>query len=381
MKVDPARARSRRLLYLSLQPTREGQASHAHVLEIITGLRRRGWSIRLVEPPAPTLGRLDALRRLLGIVEAHAQLIVSILRDRPDAVYIRSHFAALPASLVLRLVGVRTVQELNGPIDDAYDAWPWLRRFRRLVRFSVASQLIWAQEVIAVTPELAEYVSRLGRVSDEAVVIGNGADPDRFHPQAVGRVMCDGPYAVFVGALARWQGIGVLIDATRCDEWPSGVKLVVAGDGVDRRLVSAAVRQGSVVWLPNGPYGDVPGLIAHARVAVVPQLATARSNIGLSPLKLFEAMACAMPVVVTDVPGLADPVRATNCGLVVAPNDPHALAHAVREIATRPTDSMAMGERGRQAVMDRYSWDARAGATHAVLLRAIAGSGRNRVYP
>lgn len=40
----------RRMAYLCLQATREGQASYAHVHEIIKGLEHRGWEVQLFEP-------------------------------------------------------------------------------------------------------------------------------------------------------------------------------------------------------------------------------------------------------------------------------------------------------------------------------------------
>jgi glycosyltransferase involved in cell wall biosynthesis len=150
------------------------------------------------------------------------------------------------------------------------------------------------------------------------------------------------------------------------------LQLVVAGDGVDRVLVETAARTGNVKWFPMVPYRDVAGLVARARVAVVPQLASPRARIGLSPLKLFEAMACATPVVVSDLPGLNDVVRATGCGVVVPPGDPRALARAVREMVYSEVEPEEMGKRGRAAVLGQYSWDARAGATDAVLRRVLS---------
>ena len=375
MKSSASQQSYRRLIYLCLQPTREGQASHAHVLEIIAGLEKRGWSVRLIEPPTPTPGRFDALRRAAHIVLAQVRFALEVARHRPDAAYVRLHFAALPASLLLRLLRVGTVQEVNGPLADAYDAWPWLRWFGRLVRFSAAHQLMWAQDVIVVTPELCPYVSNLGRLRHDPTVIGNGADPDRFHPQAAEREAAYDPYVVFVGALATWQGIGTLIDATRRDAWPPGVGLVIAGDGRDRRLVIGALPEGRVKWLGNVPYAEVPALISRAQAALVPKLASTGPFLGLSPVKLYEAMACAVPVVVTDVPGLADTVRQADCGVVVASGDALGVAQAVRDIVSGVIDGPALGRRGRDAVLGQYSWDVRAEATHALLERMLASTG------
>ena len=122
----------RRLDYLCLQPTRQGQASFAHVNEILAGLVRRGWQTRLIEPPLPTPGRSDGIRRAL--VAALVQLrywLRSRLRPAPF-VYVRTHFLTFPSALVARATRAIVVQEMNGPIEDGYDAWPQLAATRPL---------------------------------------------------------------------------------------------------------------------------------------------------------------------------------------------------------------------------------------------------------
>ena len=134
----------RRLDYLCFQPTREGQASYAHVHEIIAGLRRRGWEVSLVEPAHPRPGRLDGFRRAI------AQLTMQIRywvrrRGRPAPfIYIRGGFLTLPTAAIARLAGASVVQEINGPIEDAYDAWPQLRPLHPLIRVSMSAQIRWA---------------------------------------------------------------------------------------------------------------------------------------------------------------------------------------------------------------------------------------------
>ena len=93
-----------------------------------------------------------------------------------------------------------------------------------------------------------------------------------------------------------------------------------------------------------------------------------RAPTGVVPLKLFEAMACGVPVVVTDLPGQADIVSRYRCGLVVPADDPVAIADAVATLARDEPLARLMGQRGRRAVVDHYSWDAAAGRTHETLL-------------
>jgi len=179
---------------------------------------------------------------------------------------------------------------------------------------------------------------------------------------------------VFVGALASWQGIQTVLAATKSPAWPSGVDVVIAGDGKERGLVEAAAREDARIrWLGTIPYSQTPALLAGSMAALVPKSDSSAAAFGLSPLKLFEAMASGIPVVVSDLPGLGDVVRAHACGLAFPAGDADALARSVAEIAGDVAQSDAMGSRGRNAAVTLYSWDARARQTEGLLLELAAG--------
>jgi glycosyltransferase involved in cell wall biosynthesis len=124
------------------------------------------------------------------------------------------------------------------------------------------------------------------------------------------------------------------------------------------------------------PYRDIPAIVAGSLAALVPMSSLPRSGYGLSPLKLFEAMSCGVPVVASDLPGLADIVRAHDCGLIFPAGDPDALGRSVAELAAHGHRAREMGRRGREAAEGYYSWDARAGETEQVLLHAQARRSR-----
>ena len=357
--------------YICMQPTRQGQASYAHVNEIVAGLRRRGWEVRLVEPPHPRPGRADGLRR--AFAAASTQLAFALrCRLRPARfVYIRSHFLTLPSALLAKAAGSIVVQEVNGPMGDVFDAWPRLRPLSRLLSLVERTQLRWADAVVLVTPGLEAYVrERTGR-GDGYHVIGNGANVDLFEPSTSQAGAHPRPYAVFVGALVSWQGIDTVLEAVGAATWPSGVDLVVAGDGTERERVATAARANPRVrWLGTIPYKDAPALVSGSLAALVPMADAPRSRYGLSPLKLFEAMACAVPIVASDLPGLGDAVREHDCGFTFPAGDSDALARSVAELADDPARARAMGSRGRSAAAALYSWDARSGQTEHVLVEA-----------
>lgn len=365
-----------RLAYLCLQATREGQASHAHVHEIIAGLRKRGWGVQLFEPTYAPSGDLPPPHKRLGeFLRTQARLQREA--RHVDAVYIRAHpFAFLTARWSANR-NLLTVQEINGPYQDLLIAFPRLKYGFPLFRWGMRRAYQMADALIAVTEELKAWVVREG-VKKPVYVIPNGANTERFHPDAPLSRTLPERYVLFFGALAPWQGIDTILEAVRLPVWEPSLSLVVAGDGVKRREVEAlAASDPRIVSLGRVPYPEMPGIIARSLAGLSPQNNEAnRSQTGLFPLKVFETLACGAPVIVTDFPGMADLVRSEQCGLIIPPGDAHALAQAAAHLARNPQEREAMGKRGRNAIVQSHSWDQRAADTHEVLMRLVEGRHR-----
>lgn len=364
-------ARSRRLDYLCLQPTSQGQASYAHVNEIVGGLRRRGWTVDLIETAQPRPGRLDGIRR--AVAAAVTQLgYWAHSRFRPaPVVYIRFHFLSLPTAAVARIAGSTVIQEVNSGANDAYDMWPGLRPFHRLLVWTARTQIRWADATIAVSEPIADYVDGLTGRPGACHVVGNGADVELFSPSRRGDPS-PRPYAVFVGALASWQGIDVAVEAAASAAWPANVDLVIVGDGRERdRVLAATQRHDHIRWLGTLPYRDVGPVIAGSLAALVPTSDLGGARVSPSPVKLYEAMASGVPVVASDIVGVGEIVQRHGCGLVFPAGVALELARRVADLAGDPNLAAAMGARGRAAAVESYSWDVRAAQTEAVIEQTL----------
>lgn len=364
----------RRLAYLCLQATREGQASYAHVHEIIAGLRKRGWQVDLYEPSYARAAQEASLgRKLSQFLRVQVALIRALSHTRYDAVYIRHHPFDPLTVLAVRRLKIPFVLEVNGPFEDLYVAFPALRPLRwfwtPLMRYGMRV----ADAVVTVTEPLVQWAKR--EAGHERVsLISNGANTDLFRPDAEGELpkSVPIPYALFFGVLAPWQGIETLLEAVRLPEWPSSVNLVIVGDGALRPQVEQAVRSSErIVYLGKIPYRQMPVVIRHSVCGLAPMKAIERNQTGVMPLKVFETLACGAPAVVSDLPGMADLVRQGDCGIVIPPDDPAALANAVRRLYENPALRAEMGARGRELIVREHSWDVRAEATHRLLIQLI----------
>lgn len=150
-------------------------------------------------------------------------------------------------------------------------------------------------------------------------------------------------FFLFAGRLVREKGIFELLSAyaTLGEEMRQQVGLVYVGDGAARRQLEE--RAGSIS----------PGVIKFAGFAQREQLAQyyALAEMLILPtytdswgLVINEAMACGLPVVVSQVAGCAaDLVEENRNGLLIPPRDVPALSQAMRSLASQPELCVSMG--------------------------------------
>lgn len=219
------------------------------------------------------------------------------------------------------------------------------------------------------TDEIAE-LCRLGVPLERTSVVPCGVDLERFSP--------DGPRASRRPGHARLLSVGRLVprkgvdDVIRALAAVPHAELVVAGgpepDDIDSdpevvRLRDIAQHHGvadRVVFLGSVSRQDVPDLIRSADAVVsYPWY----EPFGIVPL---EAMACGVPVVVSDVGGMRDTVRHGVTGLRVKPRSPSLLADGLQRLLASPAVRAEMGRAGVERVRRRYGWSRVAAMTAEV---------------
>jgi len=131
---------------------------------------------------------------------------------------------------------------------------------------------------------------------------------------------------LFLGRHEPRKGLAVLLNAMR--ELPAGVRLVVASDGPEtdelRRSVAGDTR---IEWLGRISESEKIQRLRSADVFCAPSLGGESFGV-----VLLEAMAARTAVVASDLPGYANVARADRDALLVPPDDPAALAGALRRV-------------------------------------------------
>lgn len=88
------------------------------------------------------------------------------------------------------------------------------------------------------------------------------------------------------------------------------------------------------------------------------------SNLGspngsMGIIKIFESMEAALPIICSDVPVYREMMKKYKCGVLVDPNNPKQIEDAIRLLTTDKKLAYEMGQNGRKAVIEEYSWDAK----------------------
>jgi len=139
----------------------------------------------------------------------------------------------------------------------------------------------------------------------------------------------------------------------------AAVAFVLVGQGPDRERLRERSRElglGNVHFLPTVPKECIPALLAEMDAVYLGWLRRDIYRFGISPNKILDYMMAARPIVHAVDAG-NDPVDECGCGISVPPDQPDAVASAVLRLsALDPAERTAMGERGRQFVLQRHDY-------------------------
>lgn len=181
-------------------------------------------------------------------------------------------------------------------------------------------------------------------------VIHNGIDCEVFTPDAGEKQF---QRILFVGRLKESKGPIRLLRAFAniAGDFPD-LTLLFVGEGPlekkMRKLIRKLELKGRVELRGSVQNKKLPEIYAESTVLALPSMAE-----GL-PRTVLESLACKTPVVTTDLPQLEDLVD--GVGLTVSQQSSGELKTALSELLSNPDCQKKMGDRGRQRVINNYSW-------------------------
>jgi len=326
-----------------------------HVGQLAAHLRIRGHQALILAPAAGPVNGATVVGRPVRIGYNRSVAPVcpdprSVPRIRralaafaPDVVHVHEPFApstALFATLV-------------SPVPVVATFHAYAERSRALAVAAPLLGPVWRKLAvrIAVSEAAAAFVGR--RFRGAVRIVPNGVDLELFRRAAPATGLAEGRKLLFVNRLEPRKGFAVAVAALeRLALEFDDLRLIVAGDGPERAALDSLpddLRE-RVTMLGNVAHDDLPPYHAASNVFLGP--AVGGESFGIV---LVEAMAAGLPVAGSDIPGYREVVRPGVDGLLVRPNDPNALAAAVRSLLTQPDLAERLRASGLERA-ERFDW-------------------------
>lgn len=351
---------------------RKFSGGEVQVFLLMHGLRARGHRSILMAPAgslAAERARCDgfevrevALRSdldLLSVIRA-----TGILRElRPDLLHAHTARAAWLGGFAARRAGVPAIVT---------------RRMDRRVRPGWRTQWVYrdlTRAAAAISDSVAGALLEGGVARERIVVIHSSIDPAAYQATG-GRAQLRAELGadenelvvLTLGALVRRKGLDVLFAALeKLAQEGLAPAVWIAGDGEERVALEALARERSLTRVQFlGRRSDVADLLHAADLFAMP---SRREGLGVAAL---EALACGCPVVASRVGGLAEVIEDGVSGLLVAPEDPAALAEALAALIRDPQQRVRFAAEGHARIDARYRADAMVAAYEALYRRVLA---------
>jgi glycosyltransferase involved in cell wall biosynthesis len=232
-----------------------------------------------------------------------------------------------------------------------------------------------ADTVITISEAMVENIEARGVPRERIHLMPNGVDPAAFEPgepdpELVRRYRLEDKTVFgYVSSLDHpREGHEILIEATaKLLARGRKVACLIVGDGARRAELEGQARRagvgGAVVFTGRVPHDEVRAHYALLDIFVVPRR-NDRASRFVTPLKPFEAMAMAKPVVVSDLPALVEIAAPGVRGLVFPHGDADGLADAIETLIDEPETRRRFGRAGREWVLAERTW-ARNGERYA----------------
>jgi glycosyltransferase involved in cell wall biosynthesis len=328
--------------------------------EVIDGI-----TVRAVAPGANRVERMT--RTVWDVYRAAVQLDADLYHFHdPELILV---------GILLKLRGRRVVYDVHEDMTRTMlrKGWlpaPLLPLMARAIAIveSVAVRLLDAT-VLVIPMERPAF--RTGRC-----VLVRNFPIDREFPPAGPPYRERSPLAVYVGGIGVRRGAKDMVRAMGLLPAVLNARLAIAGWFQpltlenDLRALPGFER---VDLLGNRSREDVATLLSEARIGLC-MLHPVPGYPESYPVKLFEYMAAGIPVIASDFPLWRAIVEGADCGILVDPGEPAALADSLTFLLRNPELAEEMGNRGRRAMADRYHWGPEGRRLVALYDRLLAGS-------
>lgn len=380
----------------------EWLAGHGHEVRVVTATphypewrapegypvlsyqRERRGGVSVLRCPLWLPRRLTALRRILcclSFVASSFMPLVDAFRRRPDVALVvePTFFSIPPAWLLGRLFRVPIWLHIQDFELDAALGLGMIRGglLQRWVRALDRFLLKRMHRVSTLTVNMDRRLADLGIPAERRRLFPNWVDCRAIFPlsrQSALRtslgIATDQIVLLYAGSLGRKHGLELLIDLAHALQEDSRVRIVIAGEGVEREQLERAARDlPNVSFLPLQPAEMLNELLNLADIHLLPQRASVADVV--LPSKLTGMLASGRPVVATADADTELARVVSAVGIVTPPGDAHALTNSVRRLVDNPEQRRLLGQAARAYAQAKLDCDVILGAFEDALHECV----------
>jgi glycosyltransferase involved in cell wall biosynthesis len=393
---EPVPGRILHLLTNSLPHTASGYAQRSHSTLLaqqeagwdVLAVTRMGYPVQVGKLLAKSTDTVDGIRyqRLLpgtmaqsidARLQQQAEELLAVALDfKPSVLHTTTHYVnGLVVRAVAQALGVPWVYEVRGQLADTWASarGPEARSSEKYRMFQRRETEVMQHADLVLTLGTAMKANIVAAgVPESKVLIAPNAVGGDFLTEPLDKACArrelglaeDGQFIGTVSSLVPYEGIEDLMAAFAllAADMPQ-LRLLIVGAGSSMpSLQVQAQRSGftdRIIFTGRVPRSQAALYHQALDVFVVPRkdLEVTRS---VTPLKPVEAMACARPVVASNLPALTEIVEDGVTGLLAEAGDPVSIAAAIRELLSETQLAAKFGAAGRERVLQERTWAANA---------------------
>ncbi len=365
-----------KIFYICAVDLTNFDAQRTHIIEVVTEMAKKNQDVTLFFPEfskisdsfgfpfhsVPILLKKSKLKFIEYEIRIALILWKYFMLEKPHLIYVRKGFLTLLPAVLGRCFKIPVVLEANGVVSDEVRLAFNLPLFAVKI-FAMIENLNsrFADRIIAVTQGIKDYLIQRYKARPEKIeVISNGVNISKFKPPVLpqkGKTV----YLGFAGHLVPWAGLDYLLRGLKIirKSFPE-VHVLIVGDGPGRKILEdlmVELNLSDAVHL----YGmvkpeQVPDLLNRFFIGYIPAIRSRNARIGISPIKLFEYLACGIPVIASDIHGM-EIISENKVGFVIEPESTEALIEATWRLLHDRNLHREMSDRAVKLVREKYTWE------------------------
>lgn len=337
-----------------------------YTLKLSNELIKRGHSVKVIcaNEPKSDLTKIDGINvKRLNFIGKIANtnitlgLFYALLREKFDIIH--THFPTPWSADISMLISYFKKKPLVLSYHNDVNKKGLLSILVKIYNCTFLKLLLnRANKILILQPDYLFFSKHLYKYSEKIKVITPGVDTRIFYQKNIKKI----PKQIFFLSILdkhhRYKGLPYLIEAIKIVkiEIPD-IKLVVGGSGElvgeYKTLTKKLGIEKNVEFRGFIENDNLVDLYNQSELFVLPSIGN-EEGFGMV---LIEALACKIPVISTEIVGIAKEIKQNSCGIIVKPRDSKALANSIIRLLKNPNMIKEMGENGKKLVDSDFSWE------------------------